>query len=224
MIKKKLESSLKHLLGTSISIENTEQGLWLRYDTDDSDPKEQWDNYIEVVEALKEVGFEFIDPLTEHDCISGDIKETQMIKQYRKKPVVIEAVQVTAPTLEEVEAFVGGDLEIRDGVVTIATLEGAMTASPDDYIIKGVKGEFYPCKPDIFDATYEEVDTTRAIVNELPKPTWFDRLQDERAELLNKIAKLNVYPNKDAYMTIQLHNMIAYCAILDIRINIEKEK
>ena len=58
--------------------------------------------------------------------------------QYRKKPVVISA-----------------RLWSGDSALTISTLEGEMTASPGDYIITGVKGERYPCKPDIFEATYE---------------------------------------------------------------------
>lgn len=78
--------------------------------------------------------------------------------QYRKKPVVIEAVQYVGPNFEEMEKFVGGDAEFRDGQLIIATLEGAMKASIGDFIIKGVKGEFYPCKPDIFAATYELVE------------------------------------------------------------------
>ena len=73
---------------------------------------------------------------------------------YRKKPVLIEAVQFTG-NFGEVEEFVGGDAELRNGELVIATLEGAMHASPNDWIIKGIKGEFYPCKPDIFAATYD---------------------------------------------------------------------
>lgn len=75
--------------------------------------------------------------------------------KFRKKPVVIDAVQFTRANFAEIEAFVGGDAEFRNGELVVATLEGAMRASPDDWIIKGVKGEFYPCKPDIFAATYE---------------------------------------------------------------------
>lgn len=74
--------------------------------------------------------------------------------RYRKKPVVIEAIQFVG-NFAEIEAFVGGDAEFRKGELVIATLEGAMHASPRDWIIKGVQGEFYPCKPDIFAATYE---------------------------------------------------------------------
>jgi len=79
------------------------------------------------------------------------------MRKFRKKPVVIEAVQFTPLTIEACEEFVGGDMgNTPDGTV-IATLEGAMHVSVGDWIIKGVQGEFYPCKPDIFEATYEEV-------------------------------------------------------------------
>ena len=83
--------------------------------------------------------------------------------KFRKKPVVIEAVQYTGGVGSEVvvASFVGHNLRIRienaEVVVVIPTLEGDMLASPGDWIIKGVAGEFYPCKPDIFKATYEEV-------------------------------------------------------------------
>ena len=77
--------------------------------------------------------------------------------KYRKKPVVIESVQFHG-NFDEIEQFVGGDAEFRDGELIIATLEGPLRAAPFDWIIKGVKGEFYPCKPDIFDATYEKVE------------------------------------------------------------------
>lgn len=78
--------------------------------------------------------------------------------KFRKKPVVIEAVQLTLTNIDEVEEFVGGDASVRDGDLIIATLEGPLRASPFDWIIKGVKGEFYPCKPDIFEATYEPAE------------------------------------------------------------------
>ena len=77
--------------------------------------------------------------------------------RFRKKPVEIDAVLYTGPNFDEIEEFVGGDAEFRNGELTVATLEGPLHASPGDWIIKGVKGEFYPCKPDIFEATYEPV-------------------------------------------------------------------
>lgn len=76
--------------------------------------------------------------------------------KYQKKPVIIEAVQFNG-NFSEIEDFVGGDAEFRDGELIVATLEGALHASPKDWIIKGIKGEFYPCKPDIFKETYEAV-------------------------------------------------------------------
>lgn len=84
--------------------------------------------------------------------------------KYRKKPIVIEAVQ-----------YVKGDESFFDWIkaekvsyfyrceqggnkLMVKTLEGDMHVSPDDFLIKGIKGEFYPCKPDIFEATYEKVE------------------------------------------------------------------
>ena len=82
---------------------------------------------------------------------------------YRKKPVIIEAIQLKdldTLTLMLIQEFVGlaNDkvLAVSDGVL-INTLEGTMKASIGDFIIKGVQGEFYPCKPDIFEKTYEKV-------------------------------------------------------------------
>ena len=96
--------------------------------------------------------------------------------KYRKKPVVIEAMRWTgednengiqaavkfcqplphAPDDNHVETGLG--YTPATGQLYIPTLEGTMCASPGDWIIKGVKGEFYPCKPDIFAATYEKAD------------------------------------------------------------------
>jgi hypothetical protein len=82
--------------------------------------------------------------------------------KYRKKPVVIDAVQVRGDNDDELLAFINEHVvpfEITgDHEFAIHTLEGTMTASPNDWIIRGVKGEFYPCKPDIFEATYEAVE------------------------------------------------------------------
>lgn len=80
--------------------------------------------------------------------------------KYRKKPVVIEAIQVKwGNSVTELMNFVGaGNINVSEnGNVYIKTLEGDMRVSPNDYIIKGVNGEFYPCKPDIFEKTYEKV-------------------------------------------------------------------
>lgn len=102
--------------------------------------------------------------------------------RYRKKPVIyliyqiaitkeVEAIQWTGENLEEIKAFVGESLiydfidtawKVGEGkprmFMKIKTSEGDMPASEGDYIIKGMSGEFYPCSPDIFKATYEEAE------------------------------------------------------------------
>ena len=76
---------------------------------------------------------------------------------YRKKPVEIEARHFYGPEVSGALAhWCGGSNERRPDAIEIETLEGTMTAVVGDYIIKGVPGEFYPCKPDIFEATYEQ--------------------------------------------------------------------
>lgn len=89
-----------------------------------------------------------------------------MVK-YRKKPVVIEAMKLTRNFAEVVGKWVGrenissmglGEFGKDECYMYIKTLEGSMLASEGDFIIKGVKGEFYPCKPDIFEMTYEAVE------------------------------------------------------------------
>lgn len=82
---------------------------------------------------------------------------------WRKLPVVVEAVQWNGEAdCDEVFAFLGMEHpppedETDHSEIHIPTLEGLMTAAPGDFIIRGVHGEFYPCKPDIFRATYEAV-------------------------------------------------------------------
>jgi len=82
--------------------------------------------------------------------------------KYRKKPIVIEAFQYTAEACAQIHDWMGvwhgGTPEVC-GVYSlfIETLKGPMEAQPGDWIIKGVMGEFYPCKADIFDITYETV-------------------------------------------------------------------
>ena len=103
--------------------------------------------------------------------------------QYRKKPVVIEAIQYgLAEYADSPFTFknVSGNIEwlekaVKDGVITavfksedywyleIKTLEGIMTVSPDDWIIQGVNGEIYPCKPDIFTKTYDALPEKKTI-------------------------------------------------------------
>ena len=119
---------------------------------------------IQTTQLISKVGIDFT------------IVENKMPK-FRKKPVVIEAVPFTPSTARAVlKDFIGSDWWHNpgekqpagfygngsgDGFTPIAmwikTLEGLINASFGDWIIKGVKGEFYPCKPDIFEATYEAV-------------------------------------------------------------------
>ena len=103
-----------------------------------------------------------------------------MVKKYRKKPIIIEALQLDWSTWQEMCDFAGvGNLEDgkpegcyvgTDGKalppnrvsevmgLSIPTLEGVMVAKEKDYIIRGIKGELYPCKPDIFEETYEAIE------------------------------------------------------------------
>lgn len=93
-----------------------------------------------------------------------------MIKQYKTKPTVIEAVQWTGANIQEILDFCGKDNALFVEIETeepsnyplfslyIITLEGMMLAKVSDYIIKGVLGEFYPCKKDAFITKYEEIN------------------------------------------------------------------
>ena len=91
--------------------------------------------------------------------------------KYRKKPVEVDAIQWDGINLSEIKEFVGDRLaydiidtawQVGKGkphvLMKIKTLEGDMEVSEKDFIIKGINGEYYPCKPDIFKKTYESVD------------------------------------------------------------------
>lgn len=86
--------------------------------------------------------------------------------KFRKKPVVIEAMQFTDDDKDRVMRWLNFDAGAvfveGEPALEIRTLEGTMTARLGDWIIKGVNGEFYPCKPDIFEKTYEPEPTTIA--------------------------------------------------------------
>jgi hypothetical protein len=88
------------------------------------------------------------------------------MKKYKKKPVVVESIQLTRNFSDVIVNWIGlrniasyslGEFSEDACYIDIKTLEGCMTANEGDFIIKGVHGEFYPCKPDIFSLTYEEV-------------------------------------------------------------------
>ena len=99
------------------------------------------------------------------------------MQQYRKRPVVVEALQLCWNTWDEMCDFLGGIVSVKNPArnvetfsdkcgergpywieLTIPTLEGDHVARHGDWIIKGIQGEFYPCKPDIFEATYERIE------------------------------------------------------------------
>ena len=82
------------------------------------------------------------------------------MSKYQKKPVVIEAIQWNGNNEEDILDFCKGKSTFTadDKEIVINTLEGTMHASKGDFIIKGVHGEYYPCKPDIFAETYEKVE------------------------------------------------------------------
>jgi hypothetical protein len=139
-----------------IKIEKADNGFILRTDIEDE------------VETLV---FGYDNFSTEQDAFGALIhslyditpRRKIMIQNYRKKPVVIQACKFTRNNFDEIKEFTNQSahsLTIEkhiDGKCTciIPTLEGQHIASENDFIIKGVNGEFYPCKPDIFDKTYE---------------------------------------------------------------------
>lgn len=110
-----------------------------------------------------------------------------MVQKFRKKPVVIEAIKWNNINYEEISAFVGYEItpELESETayaagkgapifsLTIKTLEGKMKAMPGDFIIKGVNGEFYPCKPDIFEKTYSMAEENEETIV-FNKKTWDD--------------------------------------------------
>ena len=147
--------------------------------------------------------------------------------QYRKKPVVIEAIQFNGKNAEEIEQWsnnnvksgpVSEDTLSRD-YLEIETLEGTMTAQPNDYVIKGVNGEFYPCKPDIFEKTYDSEVTT-----------FKERLIKEQEELNDKLVKLYEFGSTEKFkeidpvhkqlLVIQSGAMMTYNETLKLRLGL----
>lgn len=124
----------------------------------------------------------------------------KQVQKYRKRPVIIEAALWTGNNFEEMGLLIG-DKKFEDNEcfnytdkspdgpheIEIGTLEGKMIAHPGDYVIKGVKGELYPCKADIFEMTYELVDPDleEFVSNSIDEPTLQQRIDtfNERAQL-----------------------------------------
>jgi hypothetical protein len=89
-------------------------------------------------------------------------KGSQPMQKFRKKPIVVEAAQITHLTFDSPHPndshIIGVVYNPEKRHVEIPTLEGTMIGNIGDWIIRGITGELYPCKPDIFEATYEAVD------------------------------------------------------------------
>ena len=156
--------------------------------------------------------------------------------KYQKKAVVIDAIQVKANNFDRICDFMGctpeqvlnpmsdidefGDSRDPYLGVIIDTLEGKMQANIGDMIIKGVKGEFYPCKPDIFKATYDKAPAD-----------YKDRMVQEHYELNERINKLGSFfqtsifgglpDNKKELMRKQIEVMREYLKILEDRCFLE---
>ena len=93
------------------------------------------------------------------------------MQKFVKKPVVIEAIQYDGANITEIETFVRGKLPTimtsdLGAQLVISTLEGDMKVTKGDYVIKGIKGEFYPCKPDIFKQSYNMIKENNGILSE----------------------------------------------------------
>jgi hypothetical protein len=114
---------------------------------------------------------------------------------WRKRPVEIQAIQWTGYNIEAVAAFMGvqytGRFSMRRDSATgefgrrllVPTLEGEVLASPGDWIIRGVQGEYYPCKPDIFAATYESTEG-RSVTDQ---PSQAEAIEPKLASLLDSM-------------------------------------
>lgn len=152
------------------------------------------------------------------------------VQKYTKKPVEIEAIQFTKDNVEAVLEFLKTGSERGKQVfgfnqntleLQINTLEGVMKADIGDYIIKGLKREFYPCKPDIFEMSYNLATT------------FTDRLENEYESLADKIGKLSQFRHSDKFdelnyemrflLTTQEFIMHSYLSLLQRRIYILNE-
>ena len=147
--------------------------------------------------------------------------------QYRKKPVVIEAIQFNGKNAEEIEQWSNNNVKsgpvsedtLSRAYLEIETLEGTMTAQLNDYIIKGVSGEFYPCKPDIFEKTYDAETTS-----------FKERLIKEHEELSDKLNKLYTFGSTEKFkeldpihqrlLIIQSGSMATYNETLKLRLGL----
>lgn len=120
------------------------------------------------------------------------------MSKFKKKPVVVEAVQFTEESKNQCFNFVtcnksaGRNLLTGTAELSIQTLEGVMVASVGDWIIKGVNGEFYPCKPDIFEKTYEPVPSGKhqQSKSDILKYFTYDHLPDALKEVSKPLSEI----------------------------------
>ena len=116
-----------------------------------------------------------------------------MINKYRKKPVIVEAVIWTGNNIDEIKELAKNAVEhiiFVDNNLYIETLEGNMNVSIGDYIIKGIAGEFYPCKPDIFKETYETVSMVSDNDRTTVPMSQYIKLENKNKKLRNTINRL----------------------------------
>lgn len=135
-----------------------------------------------------------------------------MIKRYIKKPIVIEAVQFDGWNWREVYQFMSDEPLMftqdfrKDEFIVIKTLEGDMKANIGDYIIKGVEGEFYPCKPDIFHKTYEILEPEDFRIVNMKK---LDLIEEQREAIPLSIALKRLgYAIQEGYITPEMTDNI----------------
>lgn len=126
--------------------------------------------------------------------------------KFRKKPVIIEAVQWKGHMVneEEVRAFVGKGRKMyvygdNYEKMSIPTLEGRHEASIGDWIIRGVKGEIYPCKPDIFEMTYEPVEDKQTFYKRMNKRHKHIYTEKITGKLTERISEISNCPVKDKH-------------------------
>ena len=166
--------------------------------------REQYARIAELESELEAVGAGGVQALSAAQAVHASVKGAMW---FTKKPVTIQAIQWTGDNLREVITFTDGppdtrshhagmawdayrDLVARDGL-KIYTLEGKMLASPGDWIIRGVKGELYPCKPDIFQETYAAASPTPPVEQQAAKvaPAIGDELRDTLVAVSAAIAE-----------------------------------
>lgn len=149
------------------------------------------------------------------------------MQKFVKKPVVIEAIQYNGENIKAIEDFVGKKLSTVmasdvDVKLIIPTLEGDMKASKGDYVIKGIKGEFYPCKPDVFKQSYNMIKENNGILSEGEKrvrksfnPSALKRVENFKsitASAIDKIAEVERRVKSASKDNPELGDFLRECA------------